>query len=153
MNNLSRFFLFCSTNVIFVFMFACVQFLCLKNIRTFLGVCQERFQLKKSELFEAFDLFDVRDFAKVSLNHIYLSLYLSVYLSNAYSNEGLCMRETHTPQSFWSPDASLQLADTHTASTGSNLVTLSLKTLSEHMNSELHSSLSLSVWCTHSTLM
>ncbi|KAM9856762.1 proto-oncogene vav isoform 1-T2 [Aulostomus maculatus] len=41
------------------------QFLCLKNIRTFLGVCQEKFQLKKSELFEAFDLFDVRDFAKV----------------------------------------------------------------------------------------
>ncbi|XP_057698653.1 proto-oncogene vav-like isoform X2 [Corythoichthys intestinalis] len=41
------------------------QFLCLKNIRTFLGVCQDKFQLKKSELFEAFDLFDVRDFAKV----------------------------------------------------------------------------------------
>uniref|UniRef100_A0A8C2WEG0 Osteoclast-stimulating factor 1 n=1 Tax=Cyclopterus lumpus TaxID=8103 RepID=A0A8C2WEG0_CYCLU len=42
------------------------QFLCLKNIRTFLGVCQEKFHLRKSELFEAFDLFDVRDFAKVS---------------------------------------------------------------------------------------
>ncbi|XP_026158465.1 proto-oncogene vav [Mastacembelus armatus] len=41
------------------------QFLCLKNIRTFLAVCQEKFHLKKSELFEAFDLFDVRDFAKV----------------------------------------------------------------------------------------
>ncbi|XP_019717750.1 proto-oncogene vav isoform X3 [Hippocampus comes] len=41
------------------------QFLCLKNIRTFLGVCQSKFQLKKSELFDAFDLFDVRDFAKV----------------------------------------------------------------------------------------
>ncbi|XP_044041172.1 proto-oncogene vav-like isoform X3 [Siniperca chuatsi] len=41
------------------------QFLCLKNIRKFLGVCQERFHLKKNELFEAFDLFDVRDFAKV----------------------------------------------------------------------------------------
>ncbi|KAK1885836.1 Proto-oncovav [Dissostichus eleginoides] len=40
------------------------QFLCLKNIRMFLGVCQEKFDLKKSELFEAFDLFDVRDFAK-----------------------------------------------------------------------------------------
>ncbi|CAB1344171.1 unnamed protein product, partial [Coregonus sp. 'balchen'] len=38
------------------------QFLCLKNIRTFLGVCQEKFHLKKTELFEAFDLFDVRDF-------------------------------------------------------------------------------------------
>ncbi|KAM6940454.1 proto-oncogene vav [Xenentodon cancila] len=41
------------------------QFLCLKNIRKFLGVCQERFYLKKSELFEAFELFDVRDFGKV----------------------------------------------------------------------------------------
>ncbi|XP_045067638.1 proto-oncogene vav isoform X4 [Coregonus clupeaformis] len=41
------------------------QFLCLKNIRTFLGVCQEKFHLKKTELFEAFDLFDVRDFGKV----------------------------------------------------------------------------------------
>ncbi|XDV17007.1 hypothetical protein PO909_016468, partial [Leuciscus waleckii] len=41
------------------------QFLCLKNIRTFLCACQEKFGLKKNELFEAFDLFDVRDFAKV----------------------------------------------------------------------------------------
>ncbi|XP_037545754.1 proto-oncogene vav-like [Nematolebias whitei] len=40
------------------------QFLCLKNIRTFLGVCQERFHLRKNDLFEAFELFDVRDFAK-----------------------------------------------------------------------------------------
>uniref|UniRef100_A0AAQ5ZJ71 Osteoclast-stimulating factor 1 n=1 Tax=Amphiprion ocellaris TaxID=80972 RepID=A0AAQ5ZJ71_AMPOC len=53
------------------------QFLCLKNIRTFLGVCQERFHLKKSELFEAFDLFDVRDFAKVSPHCIYLSVCIS----------------------------------------------------------------------------
>uniref|UniRef100_A0A3B4URI3 Osteoclast-stimulating factor 1 n=1 Tax=Seriola dumerili TaxID=41447 RepID=A0A3B4URI3_SERDU len=51
------------------------QFLCLKNIRTFLGVSQERFHLKKSELFEAFDLFDVRDFAKVSPQHTYLPTY------------------------------------------------------------------------------
>ncbi|MCI4394038.1 hypothetical protein PGIGA_G00164430 [Pangasianodon gigas] len=41
------------------------QFLCLKNIRTFLTACHERFGMKKNELFEAFDLFDVRDFAKV----------------------------------------------------------------------------------------
>eukprot|EP00066_Takifugu_rubripes_P021852 XP_011611118.1 PREDICTED: proto-oncogene vav isoform X1 [Takifugu rubripes] len=41
------------------------QFLCLKNIRTFLGVCLAKFYLKKSDLFEAFDLFDVRDFGKV----------------------------------------------------------------------------------------
>ncbi|GAA6086620.1 guanine nucleotide exchange factor VAV3 isoform X1, partial [Tachysurus ichikawai] len=44
----------------------CVQFLCLKNIRTFLMACCEVFAMKKSELFEAFDLFDVRDFGKVS---------------------------------------------------------------------------------------
>uniref|UniRef100_A0A3Q3ETP7 Osteoclast-stimulating factor 1 n=1 Tax=Labrus bergylta TaxID=56723 RepID=A0A3Q3ETP7_9LABR len=37
------------------------QFLCLKNIRMFLGVCQEKFRLKKSELFEAFDLDTVDD--------------------------------------------------------------------------------------------
>ncbi|KAJ8010466.1 hypothetical protein DPEC_G00075380 [Dallia pectoralis] len=41
------------------------QFLCLKNIRTFLSVCCDKFGMKKSELFEAFDLFDVRDFGKV----------------------------------------------------------------------------------------
>ncbi|XP_060755287.1 proto-oncogene vav-like isoform X2 [Neoarius graeffei] len=41
------------------------QFLCLKNIRMFLTACHERFGMKKSELFEAFDLFDVRDFGKV----------------------------------------------------------------------------------------
>ncbi|XP_056135582.1 proto-oncogene vav-like [Lampris incognitus] len=41
------------------------QFLCLKNIRTFLSTCQEKFHLNKSDLFQAFDLFDVRDFAKV----------------------------------------------------------------------------------------
>ncbi|XP_060725505.1 guanine nucleotide exchange factor VAV3 [Tachysurus vachellii] len=41
------------------------QFLCLKNIRTFLTACCEVFAMKKSELFEAFDLFDVRDFGKV----------------------------------------------------------------------------------------
>uniref|UniRef100_A0A3Q2GIN1 Osteoclast-stimulating factor 1 n=1 Tax=Cyprinodon variegatus TaxID=28743 RepID=A0A3Q2GIN1_CYPVA len=40
------------------------QFLCLKNIRTFLVVCQEKFYLKKNDLFEAFELFDVRDFGK-----------------------------------------------------------------------------------------
>nr|ACM08430.1 vav-3 [Salmo salar] len=40
------------------------QFLCLKNIRTFLAACCETFGMKKTELFEAFDLFDVRDFGK-----------------------------------------------------------------------------------------
>ncbi|KAJ0023070.1 hypothetical protein NQD34_015204 [Periophthalmus magnuspinnatus] len=41
------------------------QFLCLKNIRTFLASCGDTFGMKKSDLFEAFDLFDVRDFGKV----------------------------------------------------------------------------------------
>uniref|UniRef100_A0A3B3CEA3 Vav guanine nucleotide exchange factor 3 n=1 Tax=Oryzias melastigma TaxID=30732 RepID=A0A3B3CEA3_ORYME len=41
------------------------QFLCLKNIRTFLAACSEVFGMKKSELFDAFDLFDVRNFGKV----------------------------------------------------------------------------------------
>ncbi|KAM5238940.1 proto-oncogene vav isoform 5-T5 [Ctenodactylus gundi] len=41
------------------------QFLCLKNIRTFLSTCCGKFGLKRSELFEAFDLFDVQDFGKV----------------------------------------------------------------------------------------
>uniref|UniRef100_A0A4W6F6E9 Vav 3 guanine nucleotide exchange factor b n=1 Tax=Lates calcarifer TaxID=8187 RepID=A0A4W6F6E9_LATCA len=42
------------------------QFLCLKNIRTFLTSCCDVFGMKKSDLFEAFDLFDVRDFGKVT---------------------------------------------------------------------------------------
>ncbi|XP_076827298.1 guanine nucleotide exchange factor VAV3 isoform X2 [Brachyhypopomus gauderio] len=41
------------------------QFLCLKNIRTFLCACSEVFSMRKSDLFEPFDLFDVRDFGKV----------------------------------------------------------------------------------------
>uniref|UniRef100_A0A3Q3VYZ3 Uncharacterized protein n=1 Tax=Mola mola TaxID=94237 RepID=A0A3Q3VYZ3_MOLML len=45
------------------------QFLCLKNIRTFLVACNEVFGMKKTELFEAFDLFDVRDFGKVRKPH------------------------------------------------------------------------------------
>ncbi|KPP69711.1 proto-oncogene vav-like [Scleropages formosus] len=43
------------------------QFLCLKNIRTFLSTCEQHFGMKKNELFEAFDLFDLRDFAKPSV--------------------------------------------------------------------------------------
>ncbi|CAB1424866.1 unnamed protein product [Pleuronectes platessa] len=40
------------------------DFLCLKNIRTFLKVCHDKFGLRHSELFDPFDLFDVRDFGK-----------------------------------------------------------------------------------------
>lgn len=52
--------------VLFFFLF--LQFLCLKNIRTFLKVCHDKFGLRNSELFDPFDLFDVRDFGKVSFN-------------------------------------------------------------------------------------
>lgn len=38
----------------------------MKNIRTFLKVCHDKFGLRNSELFDPFDLFDVRDFGKVS---------------------------------------------------------------------------------------
>ncbi|XP_053329496.1 guanine nucleotide exchange factor VAV2 isoform X2 [Spea bombifrons] len=41
------------------------QFLCLKNIRTFLKVCHDKFALRNCDLFDPFDLFDVRDFGKV----------------------------------------------------------------------------------------
>ncbi|XP_061117093.1 guanine nucleotide exchange factor VAV2-like isoform X1 [Conger conger] len=41
------------------------QFLCLKNIRTFLKVCHDKLGLRNSELFDPFDLFDVRDFGKI----------------------------------------------------------------------------------------
>jgi len=37
----------------------------LKNIRTFLKVCHDKFGLRNSDLFDPFDLFDVRDFGKV----------------------------------------------------------------------------------------
>ncbi|MBN3274567.1 VAV3 factor, partial [Polyodon spathula] len=54
-------------------LFAVPSFLCLKNIRTFLLACCEIFGMRKSELFEAFDLFDVRDFAKVRSFYTFLS--------------------------------------------------------------------------------
>lgn len=57
----------------------CPQFLCLKNIRTFLSTCCEKFGLKRSELFEAFDLFDVQDFGKVSWAHRAHRLGLSLF--------------------------------------------------------------------------
>uniref|UniRef100_A0A663E776 Vav guanine nucleotide exchange factor 1 n=1 Tax=Aquila chrysaetos chrysaetos TaxID=223781 RepID=A0A663E776_AQUCH len=40
-------------------------FLCLRNIRTFLTACADKFGLPKHRLFGAFDLFDVQDFGKV----------------------------------------------------------------------------------------
>uniref|UniRef100_A0A3B3X707 Vav 3 guanine nucleotide exchange factor b n=1 Tax=Poecilia mexicana TaxID=48701 RepID=A0A3B3X707_9TELE len=60
------------------------QFLCLKNIRTFLSSCCDVFGMKKSDLFEAFDLFDVRDFGKVS-QPLILSVYCCI-------SEEVCIR-------------------------------------------------------------
>uniref|UniRef100_A0A8D0F911 Vav guanine nucleotide exchange factor 1 n=1 Tax=Strix occidentalis caurina TaxID=311401 RepID=A0A8D0F911_STROC len=42
-----------------------MTFLCLRNIRTFLTACADKFGLPKHRLFGAFDLFDVQDFGKV----------------------------------------------------------------------------------------
>ncbi|XP_052093575.1 proto-oncogene vav-like isoform X1 [Mytilus californianus] len=41
------------------------QFLCLKNIRTFLATCKNSFGLRDQDLFDPPDLFDVKDFRKV----------------------------------------------------------------------------------------
>ncbi|GIY11559.1 hypothetical protein CDAR_216802 [Caerostris darwini] len=41
------------------------QFLCLKNIRTFLQTCQNVFDISSSDLFEPSMLFDCTDFGKV----------------------------------------------------------------------------------------
>ncbi|XP_071155724.1 proto-oncogene vav-like isoform X8 [Mytilus edulis] len=41
------------------------QFLCLKNIRTFLATCKNAFGLRDQDLFDPPDLFDVKDFRKV----------------------------------------------------------------------------------------
>ncbi|KAF1570447.1 UNVERIFIED_CONTAM: Proto-oncogene vav, partial [Eudyptes robustus] len=46
------------------------QFLCLRNIRTFLTACADKFGLPKHRLFGAFDLFDVQDFGKVGLRRV-----------------------------------------------------------------------------------
>jgi len=42
------------------------QFLCLKNIRVFLQACKNVFHLEEKNLFEPYDLFEVKDFGKVS---------------------------------------------------------------------------------------
>ncbi|XP_070177253.1 guanine nucleotide exchange factor VAV2-like isoform X4 [Littorina saxatilis] len=41
------------------------QFLCMKNIRTFLQTCSKAFGLGEADLFQPLDLFDVKDFRKV----------------------------------------------------------------------------------------
>ena len=42
-----------------------MQFLCLKNIRTFLQACSDVFNLRSQDLFDPSGLFDVSDFGKV----------------------------------------------------------------------------------------
>uniref|UniRef100_A0A674BK43 Vav 3 guanine nucleotide exchange factor b n=1 Tax=Salmo trutta TaxID=8032 RepID=A0A674BK43_SALTR len=66
------------------------QFLCLKNIRTFLSSCCEVFGLKKTDLFEAFDLFDVRDFGKVTKTYL-PSPTLSLALQWPHLKESVCV--------------------------------------------------------------
>lgn len=41
------------------------QFLCLKNIRTFLQTCLNRFGLKPDDLFDPYHLYELSDFARV----------------------------------------------------------------------------------------
>ena len=49
------------------------QFLCVKNIRMFLTTCKRQFNMKTADLFENYDLFDVRDFGKVSaVLHVFI---------------------------------------------------------------------------------
>uniref|UniRef100_A0A8C3B107 Vav 3 guanine nucleotide exchange factor b n=1 Tax=Cyclopterus lumpus TaxID=8103 RepID=A0A8C3B107_CYCLU len=55
------------------------QFLCLKNIRTFLTCCCDVFGMKKKDLFESFDLFDVRDFGKVIPSSMFLRMMIFFY--------------------------------------------------------------------------
>ncbi|KAL4659164.1 proto-oncogene vav-like [Arapaima gigas] len=63
------------------------QFFCLKNIRTFLSTCEHRFGMKKSELFEAFDLFDLRDFAKVRETRSRSCHYAPIHLCSCMEDE------------------------------------------------------------------
>uniref|UniRef100_A0A8C7ZT33 Vav 3 guanine nucleotide exchange factor b n=1 Tax=Oryzias sinensis TaxID=183150 RepID=A0A8C7ZT33_9TELE len=82
------------------------RFLCLKNIRTFLAACNEVFGMKKSDLFDAFDLFDVRNFGKVgkakapqSYNHSTLCYFLLLSCADSLHPPSLCMPAV--PKDFW----------------------------------------------------
>uniref|UniRef100_A0A8C6PFG9 Vav 3 guanine nucleotide exchange factor b n=1 Tax=Nothobranchius furzeri TaxID=105023 RepID=A0A8C6PFG9_NOTFU len=80
-----------------------LQFLCLKNIRTFLNSCCEVFGMKKNDLFDAFDLFDVRDFGKIIFKIYLLFLFLSFF--------ALTSRPFPTDQSLKDEDIYNNLAD------------------------------------------
>uniref|UniRef100_A0AAQ5X2H0 Vav 3 guanine nucleotide exchange factor b n=1 Tax=Amphiprion ocellaris TaxID=80972 RepID=A0AAQ5X2H0_AMPOC len=64
------------------------QFLCLKNIRTFLTSCCNVFGMKKSDLFEAFDLFDVRDFSFLALC-LSSSSFFTAFFSESLNDEDI----------------------------------------------------------------
>uniref|UniRef100_A0A8C3B395 Vav 3 guanine nucleotide exchange factor b n=1 Tax=Cyclopterus lumpus TaxID=8103 RepID=A0A8C3B395_CYCLU len=63
------------------------QFLCLKNIRTFLTCCCDVFGMKKKDLFESFDLFDVRDFGKVIPSSMFLPSHCFAVISRPFPTE------------------------------------------------------------------
>ena len=54
--------------VLMHFLFHPQQFYCMKNIRNFLASCERDFGLTREALFDASELFDVSDFAKVSVS-------------------------------------------------------------------------------------
>ena len=62
-----------------------IQFLCLKNIRGFLHACVNNFGLKESVLFDAHELYDVSDFAKVD-DSIVCQLYSIMHIEVAMQN-------------------------------------------------------------------
>uniref|UniRef100_A0A3Q1F905 Vav 2 guanine nucleotide exchange factor n=1 Tax=Acanthochromis polyacanthus TaxID=80966 RepID=A0A3Q1F905_9TELE len=85
------------------------QFLCLKNIRTFLKVCHDKFGLRNSELFDPFDLFDVRDFGKVSFSvqSLTLRLCLVCVCTRPFPSEDTALNEDDVYRSLE------ELADEH----------------------------------------
>uniref|UniRef100_A0A8U8C611 Uncharacterized protein n=1 Tax=Geospiza parvula TaxID=87175 RepID=A0A8U8C611_GEOPR len=81
-------------------------FLCLRNIRTFLTACADKFGLPKHRLFGAFDLFDVQDFGKVGSGH---------RLSRGWRPGVTCPCPDVTPLSPGDRDALHALLDAHRA--------------------------------------
>uniref|UniRef100_A0A4W6BVH3 Vav guanine nucleotide exchange factor 2 n=1 Tax=Lates calcarifer TaxID=8187 RepID=A0A4W6BVH3_LATCA len=84
------------------------QFLCLKNIRTFLKVCHDKFGLRNSELFDPFDLFDVRDFGKYFVPSLTLCASVCVYIcTRPFPSEDTALNEDDVYRSLE------ELADEH----------------------------------------
>uniref|UniRef100_A0A8C7XSD1 Vav 2 guanine nucleotide exchange factor n=1 Tax=Oryzias sinensis TaxID=183150 RepID=A0A8C7XSD1_9TELE len=83
------------------------QFLCLKNIRTFLKVCHDKFGLRNSELFDPFDLFDVRDFGKVTLCKLVPDCVCAFCVCRPFPSEDTALNEDDVYRSLE------ELADEH----------------------------------------